>query len=63
MVTRKTTNRLLELAEDGALSYRDLAMAALKYMSEDEVEDMAQANEFLPEDEVEEEVDDEEEDE
>jgi hypothetical protein len=52
---RKTTNRLLELAEDGVLSYKDLAMAALKYMSEDEVEDMATANEFLPEDEEEEE--------
>lgn len=59
---RKTTNKLLELAEDGVLSYKDLAMAALKYMSEDEVEDMATANEFLPEDEKEEEVDEEEDD-
>lgn len=60
---RKTTNRLLELAEDGVLSYKDLAMAALKYMSEDEVEDMATANEFLPEEFLREDEEEEKEDE
>ena len=49
---KKTTKKvleLLELVEDGVLSYGDLATAALNYMSEDEVKDMAQANELLPE--------------
>ena len=62
MATRKITCRLLEMADDGMLSWKDLAMAALKYMSEDEVEDMATANEFLLEDEEEEEVNEEEDD-
>ena len=48
METRRTSCRLLEMADDGIISWKDLAEAALKYMSEDEVDDMAKANEFLP---------------
>jgi hypothetical protein len=47
MEVRKTTCKLLELADEGMLSYRTLAECALKYMSEDEVRDMAAANELL----------------
>lgn len=47
MEVRKTTCKLLELADEGTISYKTLAECALKYMSEDEVRDMAQANELL----------------
>ena len=47
MEVRKTTCKLLELADEGMLSYKTLAECALKYMSEDEVRDMAAANELL----------------
>ena len=56
---RKATNKVIELAKAGVLSWETIARAALDYMSEDEVADMAQCNEFI-EDEDEEE--DEEED-
>ena len=45
---RETTNRLLEMVDDGILDARELALACLKYMSEDDVKDMAESNEFLP---------------
>jgi hypothetical protein len=42
---------LLELVEDGMLSKDDVIMACVKYMSEDDVKDMMQCNEFIePED-------------
>ena len=53
---REATNRILELVEEGMLDRDAVIMACLKYMSEDDVADMAHANEFfLYEDEDEEE--------
>jgi hypothetical protein len=51
METRKATNKVLEMADEGMISYRDLAMMALKWMSEDDVAAMCQANEVFLEDE------------
>jgi hypothetical protein len=48
---RKTTNRLIELAEDGVISWEDIARTALNWLSEDDVAEMARVNEFIPEDE------------
>jgi hypothetical protein len=50
-MSREITNKLLEMVDEGLLNARTLALACLKYMSEDEVEDMARANEFLEEEE------------
>ena len=47
-MSRETTNRLLEMVDEGVLDARTLALACLKYMSEDDVEDMAVINEFIP---------------
>ena len=44
---RKITNKVLEMAEDGVLSWEELARAALDYMSEDEVNELAKINCFL----------------
>ena len=48
MDVRKTTNRLIELAEDGVISWEDIARTALNWLSEDDVHRMAEVNEFLP---------------
>ncbi len=61
-VSRKVTNELIELVEDGVLKWESIARAALSYMSEDDVADMAHINELLPEDEDEEDDDDEDDD-
>ena len=53
-MTRKATNRLIELAEDGVLSWEDIARTALNWLSEDEVDEMARVNEFIPDEEDEE---------
>ena len=45
--TRQATERVLELVEDGLLDRDTVIMACLKYMSEDDVADMARANEFF----------------
>jgi hypothetical protein len=47
METRKVTNKAIELADEGMISYRDLAMMALKWMSEDDVADMLRANDVI----------------
>ena len=57
MDVRKTTNRLIELAEDGVISWEDLARTALNRLSEDDVTHMARVNEFLPEENEEDEED------
>ncbi len=49
--TRQATERVLELVEDGLLDRDTVIMACLKYMSEDDVADMARANEFFYDDE------------
>ena len=46
-MTREATNKILEMIEDGILDRDTVIMAALKYMSEDEVKDMAFCNEFF----------------
>jgi len=51
MATRKVTNQLLELIDDGILDPQTVLEACLKYMSEDDVADMAHSNEFLEEEE------------
>ena len=45
--TRQSTERILEMVEDGILDRDTVIMACLKYMSEDDVADMAHANEFF----------------
>lgn len=45
--TRQSTERILELVEEGLLDKDTVIMACLKYMSEDDVADMAHANEFF----------------
>ena len=45
--TRQATERVLELVEDGLLDRDTVIMACLKYMSEDDVADMARLNEFF----------------
>ena len=44
---RTATEKLIDLAEEGILSWEAIARAALNYMSEDEVADMARYNEFI----------------
>ena len=44
---RQATNKVHELAEDGMISWRDLAEMVLSWMSEDEVAEMARANDIL----------------
>jgi hypothetical protein len=56
-MTREATNKILEMVEDGILDKDTVIMSCLKYMSEDDVADMAHANEFF----INEEEDDEEE--
>ena len=53
-MVRKYTNLVLEMVEQGILDKDVVIMACLKYMSEAEVRDMAEANGFVPEDEEEE---------
>jgi len=55
MVTRKVTNKLLELIDEGVLDPQMVIKACLCYMSEDDVADMAHTNELLEEEEEEEE--------
>ena len=48
-MSRKWTNILLENIEEGILDKDNVIMACVKYMSEDEVEDMMHVNEMKPE--------------
>lgn len=58
--TRKVTNKILDALSDGTLSHQQVADAALMFMSEDDVAEMAHANEFfLHEQEDEDDADDE----
>lgn len=43
---RETTLHLLDGAEEHLISWETIARAALAYMSEDEVKDMCEANDF-----------------
>ena len=47
---RQATDRILEMVEEGVLDRDTVIMSCLKYMSEDDVADMAQMNEFFYDD-------------
>jgi len=51
MATRKVTNQLLELIEEGVIDVQTVLKACLSYMSEADVADMAHSNEFIEEEE------------
>ena len=53
-MSREFTNKLLEMVEDGILDRDTVIMACVKYMSEQDVEDMMHANEMIEEPEEEE---------
>ena len=44
---RQATDKILEMVEEGILDKDMVIMACLKYMSEDDVADMAHCNEFF----------------
>lgn len=46
-MAREITSAVLTLIEEGVLDRDSVILACLKYMSEDEVADMAHANGFL----------------
>ena len=50
---REATNQILEIVEEGLLDRDTVIMACLKWMSEDDVAEMAHHNEFLEHDEEE----------
>jgi hypothetical protein len=50
-MARQRTDKLLEMIEYGLLDRDAVIMACVKYMSEDEVRDMMEINEFLFEEE------------
>lgn len=52
--TRKSTNRLLEMVENGSIDSKDVVMMCVKFMSEDDVDEMCRINEVFVEDEEEE---------
>ena len=53
--TRKSTNRLLEMVENGSIDPKDVVMMCVKFMSEDDVDEMCRINEVFVEEEEEEE--------
>ena len=44
---RKATNKILDMVDEGILDKDMVIMSCLKYMSEDDVADMAHCNEFF----------------
>jgi len=46
-MTRRVTNKLLEMMEEGALDAEVLVRSCLCFMSEADVAEMAEANELL----------------
>ena len=54
---RDATCKILEMVDDGLLDAKMVVMACLGYMSEDDVKDMARANDINLEDEDDEKVD------
>lgn len=53
-MTRQFTNKLYDMIDNGLLDKDTVITACLKYMSEDEVKDMMEMNEFIDSDEEEE---------
>lgn len=55
--TRKSTNRLLEMIENGTIDPKAVVMMCVKFMSEDDVDEMCRINEvFIEENEEEDET-------
>jgi hypothetical protein len=54
MVVRKATNKILEMIDACVLDPKDVVMMCLKWMSEDDVAAMAEANELFEEEDDEE---------
>jgi hypothetical protein len=54
-MTRQYTNQLLEMIEDGLLDKDTVISAFCSYMSESDVQDMMESNDFIEEEEDEEE--------
>lgn len=50
-MSRKNTNLILEMIEEGILDKDTVINACLQCMSDDEVKDMAESNDFILEDE------------
>ena len=50
-MSRKFTNQILDDIENGLLNAEDVLLACLRYMSEDQVRDMALRNDLIIEDE------------
>jgi hypothetical protein len=46
-MTREYTNKLLEMVEEGILDRDNVISACVQYMSEDDVKDMMESNEFI----------------
>jgi hypothetical protein len=46
-VSREATKKLIENIEEGLFTYEQVALACLRYMSEQDVKDMAEAEEFI----------------
>jgi hypothetical protein len=55
MAMREYTNKLLEMVEEGLLDKDMVIMACVKYMSEDDVKGMMEANEMIEEEDEDEE--------
>jgi hypothetical protein len=45
-MSRQVTNRLVELLDEGVLSYEQICLMCLQTMSEDDVSDMVNANDL-----------------
>lgn len=58
-MAREATCELIEMAENGMISWETIARECLQYMSEDEVRDMAESNDWIDSEEDSEEEDDE----
>ena len=61
MAVREATCKLLEMAENGQISWETIARECLQYMSSDDVKDMAESNDWIEDEEEEDEEDKEEE--
>ena len=59
MDVRKATNKVLEMIDEGMLDAEEVVMMCLKWMSEDDVKAMCEANEIDLDVEIEDEEDDE----
>lgn len=46
-MARQYTNKLLEMVDDGLLNKDTVIMACINYMSEADVQDMMECNEFI----------------